>query len=68
MRDVRGRGLMCAFSLPSGEQRDELIGKLWDRRVVMLASGDDSVRFRPALTVSYPEIDEAVAAVRDALR
>lgn len=66
--DVRGRGLMRAFSMPSGEQRDELIRKLWDRRVVMLASGSDSVRFRPALTVSYREIDEAVAAVRDSLR
>ena len=54
VRDVRGRGLMRAFSLPSGEQRDELIGKLWDRRVVMLASGDDSVRFRPALTSVLP--------------
>ena len=67
VRDVRGRGLMCAFSLPSGERRDELIGKLWDHHVVMLASGPDSVRFRPALTVSHHEIDEAVAAVRDAL-
>jgi L-lysine 6-transaminase len=68
VRDVRGRGLMRAFSLPSGEQRDELIRNLWDRRVVMLASGPDSVRFRPALTVSYREIDQAVAAVRAALR
>jgi L-lysine 6-transaminase len=59
---------MRAFSLPSGERRDELIRELWDRRVVMLASGENSVRFRPALTVSYAEIDEAVAAVRDALR
>jgi L-lysine 6-transaminase len=58
---------MRAFSLPSGEQRDDLIRKLWDRQVVMLASGADSVRFRPALIVSYAEIDEAVAAVRDAL-
>ena len=33
----------------------------------MLASGADSVRFRPALTVSREEIDAAVAAVRDAL-
>ena len=65
---VRGSGLMRAFSLPSGAQRDELIGKLWDRHVVMLGSGPDSVRFRPALTVSFREIDEAVAAVRDALR
>ena len=39
--DVRGRGLMCAFSLPSAAQRDELIRRLWDRRVIMLASGAD---------------------------
>jgi L-lysine 6-transaminase len=67
VRDVRGRGLMRAFSLPSGAQRDALISRLWDNHVVMLASGPDSVRFRPALTVSYSEIDEAVAAVRAAL-
>jgi L-lysine 6-transaminase len=66
--DVRGRGLMCAFSLPSAEQRDRLIRDLWERRVIMLASGPDSVRFRPALTVSRAEIDAAIAAVRDALR
>jgi L-lysine 6-transaminase len=65
--DVRGRGLMCAFSLPTGHDRDELIRRLWQRRVIMLASGRDSVRFRPALTVSTAEIDAAVAAVRDAL-
>jgi L-lysine 6-transaminase len=59
---------MCAFSLPSAAQRDELIGTLWDRRVIMLASGPDSVRFRPALTVSRDEIDAAIDAVRDALR
>ncbi|MET0702204.1 MAG: L-lysine 6-transaminase [Mycobacterium sp.] len=65
--DVRGRGLMCAFSLPTPAQRDELIGRLWQRGVIMLASGDTSVRFRPALTVSEAELDIAVAAVRAAL-
>jgi L-lysine 6-transaminase len=65
--DARGRGLMCAFSLPSAAQRDALIEKLWERGVIMLASGADSVRFRPALTVSRAEIDTAVDAVRDAL-
>ena len=68
VREVRGRGLMCAFSLPSPAQRDELISSLWDHGVIMLASGSDSVRFRPALTVSRDEIDAAIAAVRDALR
>ena len=34
----------------------------------MLGSGPDSVRFRPALTVSREEIDAAVDAVRAVLR
>jgi L-lysine 6-transaminase len=63
--DPRGRGLMCAFSLPSTADRDELIRQLWQRGLIVLPSGADSVRFRPALTVSRAEIDEAVAAVRD---
>jgi L-lysine 6-transaminase len=65
--DIRGRGLMCAFTLPSAADRDELINRLWLRGVVMLASGERSVRFRPALTVTRAEIDIAVSAVRDAL-
>jgi L-lysine 6-transaminase len=66
--DVRGRGLMCALRLPSPARRDELIRKLWDQRVIMLASGPDSVRFRPALTVSRWEVDAAIDALRAALR
>lgn len=70
--DVRGRGLMCAFSLPTPALRDELVRRLWERRVILLPSGTSSVRFRPALTVSREEIDPAIdatrAAVRDVLR
>jgi L-lysine 6-transaminase len=66
--DPRGRGLMCAFSLPTAGERDALISRLWDRHVIMLASGDRSVRFRPALTVSRSEIDAAIDAVRAEIR
>jgi L-lysine 6-transaminase len=65
--DPRGRGLMCAFSMPKAALRDELVSRLWDRKVIMLASGPDSVRFRPALTVSRDEIDAAIEAVRAVL-
>ena len=65
--DVRGRGLMCAFSMPSEAQRDSVVAGLWDRGVIMLGCGADSVRFRPALTVSREEIDAAVDAVRGVL-
>lgn len=66
--DPRGRGLMCAFSLPTAADRDELIRLLWRRAVIVLPSGRDGVRFRPALTVSRAEIDAAVCAIRAALR
>jgi L-lysine 6-transaminase len=65
--DVRGRGLMCAFSMPTTAGRDEVLRRLWKSGVIVLPSGPVSVRFRPALTVSRPEIDEAVTGLRDVL-
>jgi L-lysine 6-transaminase len=65
--DPRGRGLMCAFSLPTTADRDELIRRLWRRGVILLPAGTHGVRFRPALTVTREDIDEAVAGVRGAL-
>ncbi|KWX65732.1 L-lysine 6-transaminase [Mycobacterium sp. NAZ190054] len=67
VRDVRGRGLMCAFSMPGAAQRDALLAGLWECGVIMLGCGPDSVRFRPALTVATAEIDAAVDAVRAVL-
>jgi len=62
--EVRGRGLMCAFTLPSAELRDQVITKLReDERVLALASGATSIRFRPALTVSADELDRGLAAI-----
>jgi L-lysine 6-transaminase len=65
--DPRGRGLMCAFSLPTTADRDEVIRALWQRAVIVLPSGKDGIRFRPALTVSRSEIDAAIATLRGAL-
>jgi L-lysine 6-transaminase len=65
--DPRGRGLMCAFSLPTTADRDDVIRALWQRAVIVLPSGKDGIRFRPALTVSRSEIDAAIAALRGAL-
>jgi L-lysine 6-transaminase len=62
--DVRGRGLMCAFTLPSAELRNDVISRLRaDERVLVLASGPTSIRFRPALTVTAAELDRGLAAL-----
>ena len=62
--NVRGRGLMCAFDLPDTATRDAVVTRLRrDEHVVVLGSGERSVRFRPALTVSVDELDAACAAL-----
>ncbi|MGZ6825733.1 MAG: L-lysine 6-transaminase, partial [Mycobacteriales bacterium] len=50
--DPRGRGLMCAFSLPGRGSRDAVLAALReDEKVLLLGCGTRSIRFRPALTV-----------------
>jgi L-lysine 6-transaminase len=62
--DVRGRGLMCAFSLPHTALRDAVLSSLReDERVLLLPCGTRSLRFRPALTVSTEDLAEGVAAL-----
>jgi L-lysine 6-transaminase len=62
--DVRGRGLMCAVTLPNREVRDEVLTRLrTDERVLALGCGAASLRLRPALTVSTAEIDRGLAAL-----
>ena len=62
--DVRGRGLMCAFSLPSAAMRDEVLRDLREQEhVLLLGCGSRSVRFRPALTVGLDDLVAGIAAV-----
>ena len=60
----RGRGLMCAFSLPGKGSRDSVLAALRDdEKVLLLGCGARSIRFRPALTVTEAELDAGLAAL-----
>jgi L-lysine 6-transaminase len=62
--DLRGRGLMCAVTLPSAALRDAVITTLReDERVLVLGCGTAGLRVRPALTVSTDDIDRGLAAL-----
>jgi L-lysine 6-transaminase len=62
--EVRGRGLMCALTLPSARLRDEVVTRLReDEQVMILGCGESSLRLRPALTVSAEELQRGVAAL-----
>ena len=61
--NVRGRGLMCAFDLPSESLRDAVAKGLKDERVVTLTCGERSIRFRPTLSVTEDELGVGIAAL-----
>ena len=62
--NVRGRGLMCAFDLPSAQERDLLLTVLREQeRVLLLPCGIRSVRFRPALTITQSELAVGCKAI-----
>ncbi|WP_072687225.1 L-lysine 6-transaminase [Rhodococcus marinonascens] len=62
--EPRGRGLMCAITLPTPQLRDCVVADLRDReRVLILATGKRGIRFRPPLTVTAAELDAAVDAL-----
>ncbi|WP_129669618.1 L-lysine 6-transaminase [Phytoactinopolyspora endophytica] len=61
--NVRGRGLMVAADLKDPATRDAVLTYLRENEhVLALPSGQHAIRFRPALSVSDDEIDQAVAA------
>ncbi len=67
--DVRGRGLLCAFTLPSAAMRDAVVTRLReDEHVLLLGCGEASLRVRPALTVAVDELDQGIAAIDRVLR
>ena len=63
--EVRGRGLMLAFAVSDGPALARRL--LLEERLVVHATGPDTVRLLPPLTVSAEEIEEAVARIGRAL-
>jgi 4-aminobutyrate aminotransferase len=69
MGDVRGKGLMVAVEFvkdreskePAREWRNEIIKKAFQKGLLLLGCGENSIRFCPALTVTVEEINECLS-------
>jgi L-lysine 6-transaminase len=66
--NVRGRGLMCAFTLPDGATRDAFRSAAMDLGCFTLTSGSSSIRFRPMLSMTKDEADEGIRMLHETLR
>ena len=64
----RGVGLFCAFDLPSTIERDKFISLVFNEKLMILGSGDASIRFRPHLNVSKNDIDVAIDIISQTLK
>ncbi len=68
LTNVRGRGLMVAVDLADRDTRDAVLTDLREiEHVLALPSGERAIRFRPALSVTADELDEAVRALHRSL-
>ena len=61
---ARGRGLFLAFDLPDAKTREEFWKGFFDLGVLTLRSGENSIRFRPALDLTADVVDEAMDVMR----
>ncbi len=66
--NVRGKGLMCAFNLPSTEQRDDLKERLFKNDLLVLKSGERAIRFRPPLNLTEEQVDKALEIIEKSLK
>lgn len=65
MSNVRGVGSLVAFTLETPEDRDRLLEDLAAHRLLALASGPRSIRFRLPLIVTEEEIQTALGRIAD---
>jgi L-lysine 6-transaminase len=64
IKAVRGRGIFLAFDLPDPKTREEIWKGFFNLGVLTLRSGEQSIRFRPALDMTADVVDEAIEVMR----
>ncbi|MCI8413643.1 MAG: aspartate aminotransferase family protein [Clostridia bacterium] len=59
VRDVRGKGLLLGVCLTDKVSNTEIVGKMAANGVLLITAGHNTLRFAPAYTIRYEEIDKA---------
>lgn len=67
LSNVRGVGSLVAFTLDSPATRDKMLGDLFGKHVLALASGERAIRFRLPMVISSQEVSEALSRIADCM-
>ena len=76
MGDVRGKGLMIGVEFVkdretkerAGDWRNRIVRRAFEKGLLLLGCGDNTIRFCPALTVTEEEIDVCVGIFEECIR
>jgi 4-aminobutyrate aminotransferase len=76
MGDVRGKGLMVGVELvkdrqskaPAADWRGRIIQRAFEKGLLILGCGQNSIRFCPSLTVSAEEIDVGLSIFEECVK
>ena len=63
LENARGRGLFCAFDMPTPEARGAVLKGAYEKGLILVGCGTRSVRLRPPLNITRAQIDDAVAII-----
>jgi 4-aminobutyrate aminotransferase len=67
LHDARGLGLMAAVSVTAEKKRARIIREAFQRGLLLLGCGFESIRFLPPLDVREREIDMALNILNDVM-
>ena len=68
LRNPRGLGGLCAIDLPNAERRAEVLKRCFAEKLIVLACGQRSIRFRPFLCVDAESVGEWLLRFERAVR
>ena len=68
IRNVRGKGLMCAYDICTPELRNQFLAEAHKEGMLILGCGSNTVRFRPALNVPLEDIQKGIEISRAAAK
>ncbi len=66
--NIRGRGLFAAFTLPTAENKNEFLHHSYNDGLLLVGSGESSIRFRPPLNLTREQVDEGVEIMSGILK
>ena len=66
--NTRGLGLFCAFDCADPDMRNKVTSKALENDLMILGSGDRSIRFRPPVNISKDELDLGIEILDKVLK